>query len=117
MSNLKISKDLLDALKKNEERSEIPNGFYAPRDFDDEVENKKDYTSLKEEIDDYLLTVVSGERTPSENICESGSTLVKYDKLKEMVDNNYNIISAKYLGDDLISIRYDKEIDKRGMSR
>ena len=78
--------------------------------------------SVKEEIDDYILAVVSGKKY--EAICELGTlcgggiTIVSFNKFKDMVDNGYNIINAKYINNDMIEVEFQQfRKDKIGERR
>ena len=81
-----------------------------------------DGKSLKEEIEDYILSVTSGKRYDAVcelgTLCGGGMTIVTFDKLKEMVNEGYNIVSAKYINDTMIDVefqqfRQDKQAERR----
>ena len=92
----------------------VPNNFKPAGDLSGK--------SLKEEIKDYILSVTSGQRYNAVcelgTLCGGGMTIVTFDKLKEMVNEGYNIVSAKYINDTMIDVefqqfRQDKQIERR----
>ena len=76
----------------------------------------------KLDINDYLLTVVSGKKY--DKVCElgvlmgSGRIIVNLEQLMKMVDEGYNIVSANVIGSNMIEIEYQKYIcDEEKMER
>ena len=66
------------------------------------------------DVNDYLLSVVSGKKYDS--VCElgvlmgGGRTIVTLEGLKQMVEQGYNIVSANVINTDMIEIEYQKYI-------
>jgi len=75
--------------------------------------------NLTNKIDDYLLTVVSDKKYV--NVCGAGKTIVGFEQLKKMVDEGYNIVSAKVINadNDMIEVEFQEIIksENRGMRR
>ena len=65
-----------------------------------------------EEIQAYLNNICSGVRE-EENIKEAGTIITTLEKLYDMVEKGYNIVTAEYLANNLVSIEFQK-INKRG---
>lgn len=70
--------------------------FYVPSDLDNNVYNMTD-----EERKEYLKNVVSGVRY-DDMINETGIMIVSFDKVGEMVEDRYNIVSAEYLNSEMV---------------
>lgn len=70
----------------------------------------------KDEIEDYLLSVVSGKKE-YENICGGGRTIVSFETLRDMVDSGYNIVSANYINSDMIEVEYQELGKNNNMGR
>ena len=100
VSQFRIAGDLVDDNKTNGNKSKI------------------------EQINDYLITVVSGEKYPA--VCElgvligAGIMIVNLKQLKELVESGHNIVSAKVINYDaeMIEIevqkyKYDKDMMER----
>jgi len=96
-------------------------GYFEPAgDLESNTFNNysKDYSV--DEVKDYLLTVVSGQRFGSE--CElgtlsgQGSMIVSFDRLKDMVNNGYNIVKAECINPNVIAIEF-QEYKKDGFRR
>ena len=66
----------------------------------------------KAAIEEYLLTIVSGKKYDYEcelgTLCGGGKTIVSFDRVKEMVDLGYNIISAKCINVNMIEVEYQQ---------
>ena len=94
--------DLTDEVKKE------TNPFMMAGDLTDEVKN----VTTVEDINDYLLTVVSGKKIDYKcelgTLCGAGRTVVSLDKLKEMVLNGYNIVSAKCINSNMIDVEFQE---------
>ena len=75
------------------------------------------------DVEDYLLTIVSGKKYDS--VCElgtlvgGGNIIVDFNRLQEMVDLGYNIVRAKYINDKMIEIEFQefRKEDIKGMGR
>ncbi len=130
-SKLKISKDLRDAVFGNGSKDINTKDFRIPTDLDLESESEKknnygyrdtsydiDRNSV-EEIQKYLDSISSGIRYDYESergmVCEEGDTIVfSIDEVIDMVNNGYNIISANCLNKDMIQIKYQGFMKRRG---
>ena len=78
--------------------------FYTPNDLDSSA-NKT--VSSAEEINKFINEVVTGKR--SEGLTIGGATMfVSFDRLKEMVNEGYNIIKASYFEQmKMIEVTFD----------
>ena len=85
---------------------------------------QKDNVDNKENINDYLVTIISGKKYPA--VCElgvlmgAGRTIVNYNQLKRMVNEGYNIVNANVINNnsDMIEVEYQKYIyDEELMER
>ncbi len=78
--------------------------FYTPNDLDSSA-NKT--VSSAEEINKFINEVVTGKR--SEGLTIGGATMfVSFDRLKEMVNEGYNIIKASYFEQmNMIEVTFD----------
>ena len=95
------------------EKEEIKNKngyFQAAGDLQFGInEPSRDYSI--QEIEDYLLTVVSGERISESKfgtLSGEGRMIVSFDRLKDMVNNGYNIIKAECINPNMISIEFQE---------
>ena len=86
------------------------------------LSNKK--KSKLDEINDYLITVVSGEKYPS--VCElgvlmgAGRMVVNLEQLKQLVETGHNIVSANVINADreMIEVEVQRfEYDREMMER
>lgn len=130
-SKLKISKGLRDAVYGVESQDVDAKGFRIPTDLDLESDSEKkidfgykdtsydkDMTNV-EEIQKYLDSISSGIRYDYESergmVCEEGDTIVfSLAEVIDMVNNGYNIISANCLNKDMIQIKYQGFMKRRG---
>ena len=80
------------------------NFFYTPNDLDSSA-NKT--VSSAEEINKFISEVATGKR--SEGLTVGGATMfVSFDRLKEMVNEGYNIIKASYFEQmNMIEVTFD----------
>lgn len=62
-----------------------------------------------DEINEYLKNVVSGKRI--EGILNGGMSIISFSKLRELVENGCNIISAECLNPEMIVVEY-QELDR-----
>ena len=78
--------------------------FYTPNDLDSSA-NKT--LSSAEEINKFISEVATGKR--SEGLTIGGATVfVNFDRLKEMVNEGYNIIKASYFEQmNMIEVTFD----------
>lgn len=78
--------------------------FYTPNDLDSSA-NKT--VSSAEEINKFINEVATGKR--SEGLTIGGATMfVSFDRLKEMVNEGYNIIKASYFEQmNMIEVTFD----------
>ena len=97
----KVAADLL------EEKKKLGSAYFRPA-------GDLDGSSKIDDINDYLLTIVSGERYPVVGefgvLVDGGRTVVRLNDLKKMVDEGYNIVSANVINGsgDMIEIEYQK---------
>ena len=119
---IKYSKSLQEARERNEAMQENKekgnNGFFVPGDLP--VDNRKDIdvkNCTMDDIQNYLVSVVSEREY--ESICElgvlvgAGEMIVSFDKLKQMVDEGYNIVRAKAFNKDMIMVKFQKYSDDK----
>lgn len=78
--------------------------FYTPNDLDSSA-NKT--LSSAEEINKFISEVATGKR--SEGLTIGGATVfVNFDRLKEMINEGYNIIKASYFEQmNMIEVTFD----------
>jgi len=95
------------------EKEEIKNKngyFQAAGDLQIGInEPSRDYSI--QEIEDYLLTIVSGERISESkfgSLSGEGRMIVSFDRLKDMVNNGYNIVKAQCINPNMISIEFQE---------
>ena len=99
----KVAADLL------EEKKKLGSAYFRPA-------GDLDGSSKIDDINDYLLTVVSGERYPSVFelgvLTDAGKKIVRLSELKKMVDEGYNIVSANVLSyfDKMIEVEFQKHV-------
>ena len=76
-------------------------------------------TNVNSNIDDYLLSVVSGEKYDSELVVGAGRIITDINRLKQMVDEGYNIVSAKCLHPtgSMIEVEFQKIRKDNNMGR
>jgi hypothetical protein len=86
----------------------------------EEIINKLDNNIDK--INDYLLTVVSGKKY--DGVCElgflmgAGRTVVSLEELMKMVDEGYNIVSARVINAKMIEVEFQRYVyDEEKMER
>ena len=109
-SFFKKAGDLVEENKYLKPAGDLTNGF----DFN----NKS-----KEEIDDYLLTVVSGKKYDSVCelgvLCGGGRMVVGYESFNKLLSDDVNIINAKYIGPNMIEVEFQqfKKDNNKGMVR
>ena len=112
--------DYIEPFKKPEE---IVDYFKPASDLNKEIiikniseENKLKMINNIDEINDYLLTVVSGKKHPY--VCElgvlmdGGRTIVSLKELQQMVDEGYNIVSARVINavSGMIEVEFQKYV-------
>lgn len=115
----KIAGDLDKDLNRIEETNNMHNYFRPATDLD--VPNNSDINNaLKEDIENYLLTIVSGKHMNDE--CElgyikgAGSLIVTFAELQRMVnDGSYNIIKAEYFNPEMVAIEYQEYSKEKNM--
>ena len=88
----------------NKESNNNNSFFYTPNDLDSSA-NKT--VSSAEEINKFISEVATGKR--SEGLTIGGATMfVSFDRLKEMVNEGYNIIKASYFEQmNMIEVTFD----------
>ena len=82
----------------------------------DFVKNEFNMMKNKEDINDYLLTVVSGQKYPS--VCElgvlmeAGRIIIRMNELRKMVEEGYNIVSANVINADrgMIEVEFQRYV-------
>ena len=88
----------------------------GPRsDFFDEGQRRAADIVSDKEVDDYLELVVTGVQFEGDFV--SGKMIVSFEKLKELVDEGYNIVEAKSYGPyriDIVYQKYEKNINRKG---
>ncbi|MBQ2873024.1 MAG: hypothetical protein IJE89_03385 [Bacilli bacterium] len=96
------------------------NFFKRPGDIP-ETPRKNTLRSI-DNIEEYLLKVVSGKKY--DYVCElgtlvgGGNTIVDINRLQEMVNSGFNIISAEYINDNMIMVEFQEfRKDTRGIRR
>ena len=94
---------------KPEDLNREPNGnnfFHKPNNLDNNVKKTMSLSSA-EEINKFINEVVTGKR--SEGLTIGGATMfVNFDRLKEMVNEGYNIIKASYFEQmNMIEVTFD----------
>lgn len=114
-------------LKENSPQNTNQNSFFKPaRNLTEYKQTKLSVNQetsnnelTKEEIENYLITIVSGEPLDFENelgtICGGGKMIVTFKELQVMADTNcYNFIKAQCLNPNMIVIEYQqyKPFDK-----
>lgn len=103
----KRAEDLNSHLLNNENEY-----FKSAGDLEEELSQDKIKDDDFELIDDYLLAIVSGKRYESEfGVAMSGGmAIVTLDKLKEMVEEGYNIVRASVINTEkkLIDVEFQK---------
>lgn len=84
-----------------EEKPNTNSFFYTPNDLDNKT------VSSAEEINKFINEVTTGKR--SEGLTVAGATMfVSFDRLKEMVNEGYNIIRARYFEQmNMIEVTFD----------
>ena len=104
---------------ENHQVKDNNNYFKVAGNLDNDVSNKTNFNDLKsknimpkEEIEDYLITVVSGKKMGFEcelgTLCGEGEMIVSFEQLKEMYENgNYNIVSAQVFNPEMITIVFE----------
>ncbi|MGM9876645.1 MAG: hypothetical protein ACI310_05405 [Bacilli bacterium] len=103
--------------------NDMNNGFYIPGDLGDkpigdikpagDLENNNSFkfsenkTVTDDEIKSYIASVQSGVRTYG-SVSGGGVMFVSFDRLKDMVNNGYNIIRANYFENmKMIEVEFD----------
>lgn len=94
------------------EKQILKNSLKPAGDLAGDINMNRSALKTKKDIDDYLLTIVSGKTYGS--VCElgvlvdQGSIIVSLEELKRMVNEGYNIISAQCLNANigLIDVKY-----------
>ena len=75
------------------------------------------------EIKDYLLTIISDKKYDAECelgiLCGGGNMIVDFQRLQEMVNSGYNIVSAEYINKNMIMVEFQefKKSENRGMRK
>lgn len=120
MGNLKISKDLKDAMKREEYKLDSSK-YYTMLTDDDLVSSKQDYNTKKfvskEDVNRYLGSIVntSNDYNSEEYMKVSGgNTITSLEKVLEMLMDGYVIKQAECLSVEpsMISVVYEKVIKK-----
>ena len=113
--------ELAQADEKNSSSYFMPAGDL---DINNNSNSNSNSNSKLDEINDYLITVVSGEKYPA--VCELGVLMgsarmvINLEQLKELVDSGHNIVSARVINADreMIEVevqkyKYDKDMMER----
>lgn len=114
---IKYSKSLQEAMERNKSlqgnMKKENNNFYNPGDLS--VDDKKNIdvkNCTLDDIQDYLVSVVSGHEY--EQVCDlgvltsEGEMIVSFAKLKQMVNEGYNIVRAEAFNVDMIMVKFQK---------
>ena len=84
---------------------ETPESYLRPTGV---VNGKEE--NIVDEINDYLTTVVSGEKfgyeCPLGTLVAGGQSVVSFYGLKKMGDEGYNIVKAECLNPNMIAVEY-----------
>lgn len=127
----------LNALDKDISSKSMDSFFRKPGDVDSnrgmssffrnpgDIESASEVVNLntKKDIEEYLISIVSGKKYANESelgtLIGGGNTIVDLNRLQEMVDLGYNIVSAKYINNNMIMVEFQefKKNDSRGMGR
>ena len=88
------------------------------------ISNNAENGGLTEkDINDYLLTVVSGKKYSYEcelgTLCAGGCKIVNFTELKQMVEDGYNIVRANVIRVNMIEVEFQqfRKIDNRERRR
>lgn len=107
--------------------NDMNNGFYIPGDLGGDIKPAKNSEDIKnnsfkfsgnknetaDEIKNYIANVQSGVKTHG-TVSGGGIILVTFDKLKDMVNNGYNIIRANYFEQmKMIEVEFDVPVNNR----
>lgn len=109
--------------------NDMNNVFYIPGDLGDkpiedikpagDLENNNSFkfsetkTVTDDEIKSYIASVQSGVRTYG-SVSGGGVMFVSFDRLKDMVNNGYNIIRANYFENmKMIEVEFDVPINNK----
>lgn len=120
MGNLKISKDLKDAMKREEYKLDSSK-YYTMLTDDDLVSSKQEYNTKefvsKEDVNRYLGSIINtNDDYNSEEYMKvsGGNTITSLEKINEMLMDGYVIKQAECLSVDpsMISVVYEKVIKK-----
>lgn len=99
----------------NKKKNEFDSKKYFSVPKEDDLTNNYSYHENKGDnvdIDDFLLSIVSEKSVgydSSFKICASGKMFVSFERLKEMVNNGYNIISASKCG-PFIEVEFEEVV-------
>lgn len=120
MGNLKISKDLKDAMKREEYKLDSSK-YYTMLTDDDLVSSKEEYNTRKltskEDVNRYLGSIIntSNDYNSEEYMKVSGGNIItSLEKALEMLMDGYVIKQAECLSVEpsMVSIVYEKVIKK-----
>lgn len=112
VNNIPFKSNINKGFKKAGDLETGFSSFEKQNSIKEESVVNSDSIKLKQEIEDYLITVVSGKKMGYESelgiLSGSGIMFVSLDKLKEMYDSgNYNIVSAKFYNLEMIEVEYE----------
>jgi hypothetical protein len=66
----------------------------------------------EQQIKDYLLTIATGKKYGFESelgtLSGGGRTITTFEELNEMVATGYNIVSANYIGNNMIEVEFQQ---------
>ncbi len=86
--------------------------------MDDSIFVNGDSFKTDEERKKFIDKIVSGDLYEDDGLAyESGSIIIPFDKLVEMVDEGCNIISANYHNKYMVEVVYQKMYDVEEMGR
>ena len=72
--------------------------------------------STIEKVREYVDAHTSGVKA-NYDLSDEGSMIVTFPRFIEMINNGYNIYESEVINKDLVSIRFQKEVKRQGMSR
>lgn len=141
---LKISKNLRDAMEKENHRSNVVsnrNDYLKPAgdlensdikyqakidDFDSDVTTEREMITISdnptpEEMKEYLNKIKSGIKYDDvfafgEGVISSGEEIVPFDFVVDMYNKGYNIVDTEYYNPDQVRVRY-QDVIKKGRGR
>lgn len=125
MGNLKISKNLKDAMKREEYKLDSSK-YYTMLTDDDLVSSKQEYNTRKltskEDVNRYLGSIIntSNDYNSEEYLKVSGGNIItSLDRINEMLMDGYVIKQAECLSVDpsMVSVVYEKVIKKSDIEK